>query len=90
LGCIALPGLELDGNLLLVEQVGALKDDAKGALANLLTDAIVDAHDVARARARCHDDRCAGCVQLGDGEEERGPLEMGRPQASPDGRWGLC
>jgi len=43
---IALPWLELDGDLLLVEQVGALEDDAETALANLLADAVVHAHNV--------------------------------------------
>jgi hypothetical protein len=42
----ALVRLELYGNLLLVEQVDALEDDAKGALANLLADTVVDADDV--------------------------------------------
>lgn len=37
---------ELYGNLLLVEQVDALKDNAKGALANLLADAVAGADDV--------------------------------------------
>lgn len=46
LGSVALARLELDGDLLLVEQVGALEDDAKGALSNLLADAIMHAHDV--------------------------------------------
>ncbi|KAF1960120.1 hypothetical protein CC80DRAFT_285472 [Byssothecium circinans] len=49
---VALPRLELDGNLLLVEQVGALEDNAKAALANLLADAIMHAHDVRRRTAR--------------------------------------
>ena len=57
LGSIALPWLELDGDLLLVEQVGALEDDAERALANLLADAIVDAHDVGR---RCVSRRHSG------------------------------
>lgn len=51
---IALARLELDGNLLLVEQVGALEDDAKGALANLLADAVVDADDVGGGAATRH------------------------------------
>jgi hypothetical protein len=48
---VALARLELDGDLLLVEQVGALENDAKATLANLLPDAIVDAHHVGRRRA---------------------------------------
>ena len=46
LGSVALARLKLDGHLLLVEQVGALKDDAETALANLLADAVVHADDV--------------------------------------------
>jgi hypothetical protein len=42
----ALARLEFYGNLLLVEQVDALENDAKGALANLLADVVVDADDV--------------------------------------------
>jgi hypothetical protein len=38
--------LELYGNLLLVEQVDALKDNAKGTLAKLLANAVADADDV--------------------------------------------
>lgn len=56
---VALARLELDGDLLLVEQVGAFEDDAKGALADLLADAVVDAYDVGRAAAGCH---CVGGV----------------------------
>jgi hypothetical protein len=55
LGSIALARLELDGNLLLVEQVGALEDDAEGALADLLADAVVDADDVGGGAAARHD-----------------------------------
>lgn len=51
---IALARLELDGYLLLVEQVGALEDDAKGALANLLADAVVNADDVGGGAAARH------------------------------------
>lgn len=54
LGSIALPGLELDGDLLLVEQVRALEDDTKAALANLLADAIMHAHDVGRGASARH------------------------------------
>ena len=54
LGSIALARLELDGDLLLVEQVGAFEDDAKGALSDLLADAIVHAHDVGRAASGGH------------------------------------
>jgi hypothetical protein len=51
---ITLPRLELDSDLLLVEQVGALEDDAEAALADLLADAVVDTHDVARRAAGSH------------------------------------
>ena len=49
LGSVALARLELDGDLLLIEQVGAFEDNAKGALSDLLADAIVNANDVGRA-----------------------------------------
>ena len=49
LGSVALARLELDGDLLLVEQIGAFEDNAKGALSDLLADAIVNANDVGRA-----------------------------------------
>ena len=45
---VALARLELDGDLLLVEQVGALEDDAEAAFSNFFADAVVDAHDVRR------------------------------------------
>lgn len=87
LGSIALPRLKLDGYLLLVEQVGALKDDAEGALANLLPDAVVDAHDVGRGGAGSH----GGCsaVLLGVGRCTRS-RRWRRPQPSPEVAWGLC
>jgi hypothetical protein len=62
LGSIALARLELDGDLLLVEQVGAFKNDAKAALANLLPDAVVDAHDVGRGAAAGHSARREACL----------------------------
>lgn len=37
---------KLDCHLLVVEQVGTLKDDTKGALADLLADAIMNANDI--------------------------------------------
>lgn len=37
---------KLDCNLLVVKQIGTLKDDTKGALADLLADAIMNADDV--------------------------------------------
>jgi hypothetical protein len=68
LGRIALPGLELDGDLLLVQQVGALEDDTEGALANLLPDAVVDADDVGRRRSGSH---CLqGCGDMADGVDD--------------------
>jgi hypothetical protein len=39
---------KLDGDLLVVEQVGTLKQHAKGALANFLADTVVHAYDVGR------------------------------------------
>jgi hypothetical protein len=42
----ALAGLEFYGNLLLVEQIDALENDAKRAFTNLLADFVVDADDV--------------------------------------------
>jgi hypothetical protein len=57
LGSVTFTRLELDRDLLLVEQVGALEDDAKAALADLLADAVVDAHHVGRRRAATHLER---------------------------------
>ena len=51
---IALPRLELDSNLLLIEQVGALENNTEAALANLLADAVVDAYHVGRCAAARH------------------------------------
>ena len=45
-----MPTYKLDGDLLVVQQVGALEQHTKRALANLLADAIVHAHDVGRRR----------------------------------------
>jgi len=39
---------KFDGNLLGVQQVRSLKDDTKGALADLLADTVVDTHYVGR------------------------------------------
>lgn len=46
---IALPRLELDGHLGVVEQVCPLEDNAEAALADLLADAVVHADDIAAA-----------------------------------------
>jgi ubiquinone biosynthesis protein UbiJ len=53
LGCIALPRLELDGDLGVVEQVCPLEDNAEAALADLLADAVVYADDIAATRGHC-------------------------------------
>lgn len=37
---------EFDGDLLVVQQIGALEDDTKGTLANLLPHPVMDADDV--------------------------------------------
>lgn len=37
---------EFDGNLSVVQQVGALEDDTEGTLANLFADAVMHADDV--------------------------------------------
>ena len=72
LGSLAFPGLELDCNLLLVKQVGALEDDAEAALADLLADAVVDADHVGRGAAARH-----GARGLLGGEDTRwGALAM--------------
>lgn len=71
LWCVALAWLELDGDLLLVEQVGAFEDDAKGALADLLADAVVDADDVGGAAAGCHCGGRASCSAVGEEESTR-------------------
>lgn len=39
---------EFDGDLLIVQQVGALENDTKGTLSDLLADAVVYADNVAR------------------------------------------
>jgi hypothetical protein len=39
---------KLDGNLLVVEQVGSLKDHAKRALSNLLPDTVMHTDDIGR------------------------------------------
>ena len=61
---IALSRLKLDGDLLLVEQVGALEDDAEAALADLLADAVVHADDVGARTAARH---CVDCVVIKGG-----------------------
>lgn len=72
---VALARLEFDGDLLLVEQVGALEDDAEAALANLLADAVVHADDVgARAAARHGVDG----VRITEGREKGGGREWQR------------
>jgi hypothetical protein len=53
LRCIALPRLELDGDLGVVEQVCPLEDNAEAALADLLADAVVHADNIAAARCHC-------------------------------------
>lgn len=37
---------KFNGDLLVIEQIGALEDDAEGPLSDLLTDAIVNANDI--------------------------------------------
>lgn len=64
---VALAWLKLDGNLLLVEQIGALEDDAEAAFANLLADAIVHAYDVGRGAAARHCGRCRWRVRVTGG-----------------------
>lgn len=39
---------EFDGNVLVVQQIGPLENNAKGALANLLPDPVVHADDIRR------------------------------------------
>lgn len=46
LGRVALSRLEFDGDLLVVEQIGALEDDTERALSYLLADAVVHANHV--------------------------------------------
>ena len=41
---------KLDGDLLVVEEIGSLKDDTKRALANLLPHSIVHTYDIGRRR----------------------------------------
>lgn len=39
---------KFDGHLLVVQQVGTLKDDTKGTFTNLLSHSVVDTHYVRR------------------------------------------
>ena len=55
---LTLMWLEFNSNLLLVEQVGALEDYAKGALTNLLSDAVADADDVRKGCGIRYSDWC--------------------------------
>ena len=41
---------KLDGNLLVVQEIGAFEYDAERTLADLLADAVVDAYDIGRRR----------------------------------------
>lgn len=41
---------KLDRNLLVVQQIGALKDDTKGTLANFLANAVVNTDDIGGGR----------------------------------------
>jgi hypothetical protein len=71
LGSVALARLELDGDLLLVEQIGALEDHAKATLANLLPDAVVDAHHVGRGCVAAGHVGCKlPCRGAGDGRRD--------------------
>jgi hypothetical protein len=63
---------KFNGNLLVVEKVGALEDDAKGAFTNLLANTIVDANDIGRRRRHGYqterlavDSRTKCCCDLG-------------------------
>lgn len=42
----ARPAYKFDGDLLVVEQIGTLEDDAKGPLPDLLADTIMDPDDI--------------------------------------------
>ncbi len=55
---VALPRLELDGDLRVVEEVRALEDDAEATFANLFADAVVHADDIA---AGAHAARASAC-----------------------------
>ena len=93
---IALARLELDGYLLLVEQVGALEDDAKGALANLLADAVVNADDVGGGAAARHggwgwESAGAAAGTAGGGRRRgRGAVSDRGRRASPEVGWGYA
>lgn len=63
---------KLDGDLLVVEEIGSFENDAKGALTNLLTDTVMDTYDIGRRRSH----GCAlesyledwiGCLRDGEG-----------------------
>jgi hypothetical protein len=90
----ALVRFELDGNLLLIKQVDALEDDAKGALANLLANAVTNANDVRKGAGVRHRECGDGLqvqqleVQLDDiGELRHG--ERWRFKSVPSTRLGL-
>jgi hypothetical protein len=55
---------EFDSDLLVIQEVGALKDDTKRSFADLLADAVVDTHNI-RRRGR------HGCGSKGWRPEER-------------------
>lgn len=102
MGSIALARLELDGDLLLVEQVGALEDDAEAALADLLADAVVHADDVGTRTAARHGVDCVvtggrleGMWETSSGREGAwlggcDSSETGPQPYSGNEAWGLC
>jgi hypothetical protein len=53
---------KFDGDLLLVEQIGALEDDAKGPLPDFVTNAVVGPDDVQIT-----------CIALHDNSNDRAP-----------------
>lgn len=94
LGSVALARLKLDSDLLLVEQVGALENDAEAALADFLPDAIVHAHHVGRRSAAAHLERKSRWFAGGEGSrvgvgvrEDRSRLRgrMGAMQPTGEG-----
>lgn len=72
---IALARFEFDGNLLVVQEVGALEDDTERTLANLLSHPVVDAHDVAAGGGHGDDERSLGGGRV---EEVTGEVESAR------------
>lgn len=87
---IALAGLKLNGHSLAVEEVGAFKDDTERALADLLSNTVVDTDDVGAGagvrgvRSRHWCERVVKGLGGNMGHESRGKAAEGKPVDSPE------